>query len=481
MKRLCVALGVSAIFLSTFASAANVTLDLADDDSNESTNLSEIATTGDTNSVFTEPTADKLLIDASQNWPAADTADALSANPAAATSGSCITDIAADGSVEGEVDVWTEAENTAAGYISSESDPNALLSAGTDNVKDSHVDWGTGAGQVSQDDVVDGSTYKQYNPASVAVTGGSIDGVSIGGTTPATSVKVDNITIDGSTISVPANTIMQLTTSGTGYVNAPILDSQDFVWDGIGRVDGTAITIGAQNPIASIAVDDISIDGSTISVPANTIMQLTTSGTGYVNAPIFDSQDFVLSGTGRIDGSTVTIGTTSAIDEIKVDNLGLNGNTISSTDTNGDINLTPNGTGSIVLGGDLSSTSNFETSGSVSGELPVTTTTAATLALTASECRGDVHFNGDDDVIDYTLPAAETGLNCCFHAMGNSQVITVDAYSTSDVINLDGTGLSAGNAIDSAGGAGDHICLTAESNTWYTFSRSGTWVDGGAD
>ena len=44
------------------------------------------------------------------------TATALAANPAAATAGSCITDIAADGSVEGEVDVWTETENTNAGY-----------------------------------------------------------------------------------------------------------------------------------------------------------------------------------------------------------------------------------------------------------------------------------------------------------------------------------------------------------------------------
>lgn len=41
----------------------------------------------------------------------------------------------------------------------------------------------------------------------------------------------------------------------------------------------------------------------------------------------------------------------SKIDNLKVDNLDLNGNTISSTDTNGDINLTPNGTGSIVLDG----------------------------------------------------------------------------------------------------------------------------------
>lgn len=48
-----------------------------------------------------------------------DTCEALAANPAAATAGSCITDIDASGDVEGEVDVWTEAEEAAANHISS--------------------------------------------------------------------------------------------------------------------------------------------------------------------------------------------------------------------------------------------------------------------------------------------------------------------------------------------------------------------------
>ena len=39
----------------------------------------------------------------------------------------------------------------------------------------------------------------------------------------------------------------------------------------------------------------------------------------------------------------------SKIDNLKVDNLDLNGNTIISTDTNGDINITPNGTGKTVI------------------------------------------------------------------------------------------------------------------------------------
>ena len=47
--------------------------------------------------------------------------------------------------------------------------------------------------------------------------------------------------------------------------------------------------------------------------------------------------------------SAILVDANSKIDNLKVDNLDLNGNTISSTDTNGNINITPNGTGKLVL------------------------------------------------------------------------------------------------------------------------------------
>lgn len=49
--------------------------------------------------------------------------------------------------------------------------------------------------------------------------------------------------------------------------------------------------------------------------------------------------------------SAIITDSNSKIDNLKVDNLDLNGNTISSTDTNGNVVITPNGTGSIVLDG----------------------------------------------------------------------------------------------------------------------------------
>lgn len=52
-------------------------LDLGDNGSNESSGLTEIATSGDTNSIFSEPSADKLLINLALDWPKSDTSDDL--------------------------------------------------------------------------------------------------------------------------------------------------------------------------------------------------------------------------------------------------------------------------------------------------------------------------------------------------------------------------------------------------------------------
>ena len=53
----------------TGSGGSAIVLDLGDDGSNESSDLTEIATSGDTNNIFTEPAADKFLIDLSNAWP----------------------------------------------------------------------------------------------------------------------------------------------------------------------------------------------------------------------------------------------------------------------------------------------------------------------------------------------------------------------------------------------------------------------------
>jgi hypothetical protein len=50
---------------------------------------------------------------------------------------------------------------------------------------------------------------------------------------------------------------------------------------------------------------------------------------------------------GAVDG--VTLGTNAAVTEAQIDNVNINGNTIVSSDTDGDLSLTPNGTGDLIL------------------------------------------------------------------------------------------------------------------------------------
>jgi hypothetical protein len=61
-------------FVSGIGAGQAIIFDIGDDGGNDSTDVGEIATTGDTNSIFTEPSADKILIDLGNNWPTADAA-----------------------------------------------------------------------------------------------------------------------------------------------------------------------------------------------------------------------------------------------------------------------------------------------------------------------------------------------------------------------------------------------------------------------
>jgi hypothetical protein len=120
--------------------------------------------------------------------------------------------------------------------------------------------------------------------------------------------------LTGSTI---ADTFDQLL-----HVNDGPEATEKIVYSGTGVA--TVLKIGTQ----SISVDNIQIDGNTISsTDTDGNINLTPNGTGSVNVT-----------------NLIVVG-----GSITADNIEIDGNTISSTDTNGNINLTPNGTGSVVV------------------------------------------------------------------------------------------------------------------------------------
>ena len=105
---------------------------------------------------------------------------------------------------------------------------------------------------------------------------------------------------------------------------------------------------------------------------------------------------------------------------------------------------------------------------------------AVTLGM--SDCMGTLQVNGDDDVIDFTLPAAQKGLSVTFANMLYAQVITVDAGAGDSIILNDGSTNAFGNAVDSSGAVDDKGAFVAIDGTyWMIISEQNAWVAGGAD
>ena len=110
--------------------------------------------------------------------------------------------------------------------------------------------------------------------------------------------------------------------------------------------NGNTVTITATTTAASGAVTvggNLTVSGAISSSDASTTR--TNLGLGTISTQAANSVD--IDG-GAIDG--VTLGTNSAVTDLRVDNLKLDANTISSTDTNGNITIDPNGTGNVVVG-----------------------------------------------------------------------------------------------------------------------------------
>ena len=185
-----------------------------------------------------------------------------------------------------------------------------------------------------------------------------------------TILNVDNVRVDGNTISsTDSNGNINISPNGTGDVVATTdlfciygaegeattlklaTDESDDNGDDWTIVNSTGNTLTFNSDISGSAVAQITLTPHATVASSTTAIAgaLTVAGaTTFAGAVDMGSQattNVNIDG-GAIDG--VTIGTNSAVTDLRVDNLKLDGNTVSSTDSNGDVNLTPNGTGNVV-------------------------------------------------------------------------------------------------------------------------------------
>ena len=207
-------------------------------------------------------------------------------------------------------------------------------------------------------------------------------------------LNVDNIRIDGNAItSTNSNGDITISPNGTGNVSigsdslliesaanetatvgiyageaaAALLvmsaDDGDDNGDDWTFTSNTNNTLSIGNDISGSLVSQIVLTpNATVASSTTAIVgKLTVAGTTtFAGAVDMGSQATtnVNIDSGAIDA--VTIGTNSAVTDLRVDNLKLDGNDISSTDSNGNVTLTPNGTGNVVLNTDTLSISGVE-------------------------------------------------------------------------------------------------------------------------
>lgn len=173
--------------------------------------------------------------------------------------------------------------------------------------KNTGDDLAIGSGEISGNLTIVGSQTVDVSAGTLTLADDQISGD-----------KVEGGTINATTITTLGSTTGNITTVNATTVNATTLDT---------NVAAAAVTLTGTTLAADGTDTDINI-------------AITPKGTGEVDITKVD-----------IDGGTIdaiTLGTNSAVTEAQIDNININGNTIISSDTNGDINLTPDGSGSVV-------------------------------------------------------------------------------------------------------------------------------------
>ena len=198
-------------------------------------------------------------------------------------------------------------------------------------------------------------------------------------TSPELAADLDVLT---SSIVSSSNRDITITPDGTGSVVMSKVDINSGAIDGVtigsavaGGSTFSSVSTGTLSATLGADFNNIHIENNAItSTNANGNIALTPIGTGEVDISNVDID------AGAIDG--VTLGTNSAVTEAQIDNININGNAIISTDTDGNIAITPNGTGEVDISKvdiDAGTIDGVTIGGSSAGAGTFTTLSATTL------------------------------------------------------------------------------------------------------
>lgn len=145
-------------------------------------------------------------------------------------------------------------------------------------------------------------------------------------------------------------------------------------------LNGNAITSTDTNGDLTLnpnGTGNINLTGPTVHTGGN--FSTTTAAGGTITLNASASGSIAMTGALSVNGALAQTGTSTVTGIMNVDNLRLDGNTLSSTDTNGNINFTPNGTGETIV----SSTTSLKIPVGTTGQRP-------------TQATGQIRFNSTD-------------------------------------------------------------------------------------
>ena len=324
------------------------------------------------------------------------------------------------------------------------------------------------------------------------------------------SLQIDDINIDANVISTTTtNTNLVLTPNGTGLVSTAKIFNSSNVVDSTNYSTGSIITAGgigcAKNITAgSIQIDDININSNIISTTTtNTNLVLTPNGTGYTSIGKssmasgniimefnFDRSWYVYqNGEGEVGGlahlafrpsitgdkyfqiydsagtkeyfrvnANTTGGSVSVFNQFNADNLRLSGNTLSSSNTNGDIVLSPNGSGLVSTAKIFSSTNTTESSSVSTGSIITSGGIGCAKRVTAGELQID-NININSNTISSTNTNGD--INLTPNGTGKTVISNIlPINSITSVNNSDYTVLSTDTVIQVTNTTGKILTMT---------------------
>ena len=217
-------------------------------------------------------------------------------------------------------------------------------------------------------------------------------------------------------------------------------------------VDGQLDIVGDTE--VQVAAPTIDLDASTAATLDTALFTLTatTLDIDAATAVTIDTANIT------VTGAVALVGAVNVTGDLDVDNLTLNGNTIVSSNTNGDINLTPNGTGTVVI-------SKTDINDGTLDSVVIGGASAAAATVTDLTASGTVTFTGatvadggavttvdiNGGTVDGTIIGGASAAAGTFTNIAGTSIQLSDTTSSVQITSTDATG------------AGPYIYLTHDS------------------